>query len=156
MKTKLLFIALLSIGILHAQHKGESMKVKKSIDTFFEGLHKGDTAIIKKVLYKDVGLQTSGFNKEGKSILRSQEMESFLNAVAGKDPNDVWEEKLLNYEIMVDDNLASAWTPYEFYRNGTFSHCGTNSFQLFKNDGHWEIIFLIDTRRTDRCDPDKK
>jgi len=152
MKAKFLIIALFSLCFVQGQNADESLKIRKSIDTFFEGLHKGDTAIIKKVLNKNVILQTSGFDKEGKSVLRSQEMENFLNAVAGKDPKDIWEEKLLSYEILFDDNLASVWTPYKFYRNGVFSHCGVNSFQFFKNNGHWEMIYIIDTRRTDRCE----
>ena len=47
--------------------------------------------------------------------------------------------------------MASVWTPYEFYFNGTFSHCGANSFQLFKEDNQWKIIFLVDIRRRENC-----
>ena len=56
-------------------------------------------------------------------------------------------EKLLLYDIKIDGNLASVWTPYEFYFNEKFSHCGANSFQLFNNNGKWEIIYLVDMRK---------
>jgi hypothetical protein len=131
--------------------ESEKEKVKLTIDTFFEGLHKGDTAIIAKSINKDLKLQTTGVNQEGKTMLRTQSKSNFLNGVAGKNPEDKWFEKLLSYDIKIDGTLASVWTPYEFYRNDEFSHCGTNSFQLYKNNGHWEIVYLIDTRKRSGC-----
>jgi hypothetical protein len=75
-----------------------------------------------------------------------------LTSIANKKPETVYLEKLLSYDIKVDGNLASVWTPYEFYLNGNFSHCGANSFQLFHNNGKWEIIFLVDMRRRESCE----
>ena len=45
--------------------------------------------------------------------------------------------------------MANAWTPYQFWFNDQFSHCGVNSFQLIKVDNTWKIFFLVDTRRKD-------
>ena len=58
------------------------------------------------------------------------------------------EEKILTYKIQVDGTMANVWAPYEFYANGKLSHTGVNSFQLFKDEGIWKIIYLVDTRRT--------
>jgi hypothetical protein len=55
------------------------------------------------------------------------------------------------YNIQIDGAMANAWTSYEFWVNGSFSHCGVNSFQLFKDEGAWKIIYLIDTRRKEGC-----
>ena len=71
-------------------------------------------------------------------------------------PTDDFFEKILSYTIHVDGNLASVWTPYEFYNKGKFSHCGANSFQLFNNNGNWEIIYLVDTRRKNDCKAPQK
>jgi hypothetical protein len=60
-------------------------------------------------------------------------------------------EKLNGYEIKVDGDLASAWTPYEFYVGEEFSHCGVNSFQLLKTADGWKIFHIVDTRRKDNC-----
>jgi hypothetical protein len=48
--------------------------------------------------------------------------------------------------------MAAAWTPYRFYRNGEFSHCGVNSFQLVKMAEGWKIVYIIDTRRKEPCE----
>ena len=70
--------------------------------------------------------------------------------VTAHDPREDGLEQLFE-AIHVDANLASAWTPYEFYVNDKFSHCGVNSFQLVKLKGNWVITYLIDTRRREAC-----
>lgn len=131
--------------------KTDTLKVKKVIETFFEGLHKGDSSIISKTLHKDVKIQTTSTNKLGQNILKTDTKEELLTSVAHKKTTHTYFEKLLSIDVQIDGNLASVWTPYEFYLNGNFSHCGANSFQLFHNNGKWEIIFLVDMRRRDNC-----
>ena len=146
----ILVLILLSLGI-SAQNKSEERAVKKVISTFFDGLHKGDSALLKSTLHQDLKIQTTFTNKKGKKELRTQTKAQLLKGVASKKSADKYLEKLLSYTIKIDGNLASVWTPYEFYFNGNFSHCGANSFQLFNNNGKWEVIYLVDMRRRDNC-----
>ena len=148
----------MTVQIATAQQETENQAIKKVIETFFEGLHKGDSAIMATTLHKDIKIQTTRNNREGDRLLLTETREQLLINVSKKKPTDVYEEKLLSYDIKVDGNLASVWTPYEFYYNGTFSHCGANSFQLFNNNGNWEIIYLVDMRRRGNCNAlkDKK
>lgn len=146
--TIVVFIFSFSVNI-SAQNENE---IKNVIKLFFKGLQNGDTITIKKTLASNIILQTTHFDKEGKSILRTENLDKFLKAVASKKTEDIWEEKLLSYNIQVDANMANVWTPYEFYLNNDFSHCGVNSFQLnLDNSRHWKIIYLIDTRRQKGC-----
>ena len=131
--------------------KINSLKVKKVLETFFDGLHKGDSLIVSTTLHRDIKIQTTSTNKLGENILTTDTKEKLLTSVANKKPEHTYFEKLLSFDIKIDGNLASVWTPYEFYLNGNFSHCGANSFQLFNNNGKWEIIFLVDMRRRDNC-----
>ena len=151
MKKLFVFLLLIALNKVQAQNESSSNEIKKTIHTFFEGMHKGDTTIIGKVISDELKLQTTFINKDGKSILRTETRASFLNAVSKKNPDDIWHEKLMSFDILEDGILASVWTPYEFYFNNEFSHCGVNSFQLFKNNEKWEIIFIVDTRRKDGC-----
>ena len=134
-----------------AQEKQEEIPIKTVIKTFFKGLHKGDSAIISNTLHKEIKIQTTSTNKEGEQILQTDSKIKLLTSIANKKPEHIYLEKLLSFDIKIDGNLASVWTPYEFYFNGKFSHCGANSFQLFNNNGKWEIIFLVDIRRRDNC-----
>lgn len=145
-----LVVFIFSITIT-AQEKDEEKKIKKVIETFFEGLHKGDSTIMKSTLHKEVKIQTTSTNNEGNKILKTESKKELLTSIANKKPEHVYLEKLLSYTIKIDGNLASVWTPYEFYFNDNFSHCGANSFQLFNNNGKWEIIFLVDMRRRENC-----
>ena len=150
-RISILFVLFLSTLAINAQQNKEENRIKKVIETFFEGLHKGDSTIMKTTLHKDIKIQTTGTSRDGNKTLRSQTRKGLLIGVAKKTPKAKYLEKLLSYDIKIDGNLASVWTPYEFYLNGNFSHCGANSFQLFDNNGKWEIIYLVDMRRREDC-----
>lgn len=130
----------------------ETAKVKAAIDTFFEGFHKGDTTMMKSVMMGKFTTQTAFKNKEGKDILRTDDSSKLIEAIANRPADQKWDERLKDYIIKIDGNMANAWTPYEFWFNGNFSHCGVNSFQLFHDNGKWKIIYLIDTRQRTGCD----
>ncbi|WP_299557158.1 nuclear transport factor 2 family protein [Seonamhaeicola sp.] len=129
----------------------EEQKAKATIDTFFEGFHKGDTVLMRSVMSDKVIMQTAFRNKEGKDILVDDSPGNVLKAIATRTVDQKWEERLLSYNIQIDGNMANVWTPYEFWYNDEFHHCGVNSFQLFKNGDAWEIIYMIDTRRRASC-----
>ena len=146
------YLLLLICSIVVAQPSPEE-EVKATVEKFFDGFHKGDTTIMKETLHDNLVMQTAFRNKEGKDILRQDDASKFLNAIATRPDDQKWDERLLDFNIKVDGNMANAWTPYEFWYNGNFSHCGVNSFQLFKDGDHWKIIYLIDTRRRSTCKP---
>ncbi|MEE9408865.1 MAG: nuclear transport factor 2 family protein [Polaribacter sp.] len=147
----LFLIAFVYSIALSAQKNTEEVAVKKVIETFFEGLHKGDSTVMKSTLHKELKIQTTSTNKEGVKNLKTETRKELLINIANKEPTHIYLEKLLSYDIKIDGNLASVWTPYEFYFNGNFSHCGANSFQLFNNNGAWQIIYLVDMRRRENC-----
>ena len=153
MKLKILLF-LLSLLVftnpIEAQQSQED-KIKEVISLFFEGLQSGDTLKIKQTISDKLILQTTFINKDGKSVLKNESVSTFLNSVASKKNEDNWEERLLSYHIQIDDNMANVWTPYKFYLNNKFSHCGVNSFQMFNDGEQWRIIYLIDTRRKQEC-----
>lgn len=146
MKSILYFILLLISAETFAQSEAE---VQKTIETFFEGFHKQDSTLLNQVVYKDVTLQTIAINREGKTILHTEDYDKFIASILSIPENQKFEEKLLSFDIKIDGNMANAWTPYEFWFNDQFSHCGVNSFQLIKVDNAWKIFFLVDTRRKD-------
>lgn len=150
---RIIVVLVLFLGsfLVQAQDQQE-VAIKKVIETFFEGLHKGDSAIVSSTLHKDVRIQTTASNRAGFKMLRTEQRQQLLTNISKKKPTDKYFEKLLSYTIKIDGNLASVWTPYEFYLNDNFSHCGANSFQLFDNNGTWEIIYLVDMRRRGSCE----
>lgn len=106
--------------------------------------------MVKAVFADNAILQTISGKQEGAPALVSGSLQQFLRAV-GTPHTDVWDERITFERIMVDGALASVWTPYRFYLNEKFSHCGVNSFQLMKSPAGWKIIYLVDTRRKEGC-----
>lgn len=151
MKSFFLLLSLLSLTFSFSQSSFSEADAKQVIDTFFEGFHKGDTVLMKSVITNDIVLQTTFMDKEGKNKIVVDPVEGLLNAIANRPEDQKWDERLLDYQIAIDGNLAHVWTPYEFWFNSAFSHCGANSFTLARTDDGWKIIHLIDSRRKSNC-----
>ncbi|MCK0192878.1 nuclear transport factor 2 family protein [Arenibacter sp. F20364] len=151
-KTRIFFsVFWIAMGIVNAQDNGEKM-VKNTIDSFFEAFHKQDSTALKETVSKDIVIQTIGKNGDGREVVKTDNFSHFLKSIVSIPSTTKFEEKLLSYSIQIDGAMANAWTSYEFWVNGSFSHCGVNSFQLFNDQGVWKIIYLIDTRRKEGCD----
>jgi len=151
MKNLLCTICLLLAGILTAQSSFTETDAIYIIDTFFDGFHQGDTVVMKSVMAPDMKMQTAFSTPTGAHMVSNGNAEDFINAIANRPANQLWDEKLLDYSVQIDGNLAHVWTPYEFYVNGNFSHCGANAFTLAKMDNGWRIIHIIDSRRKVSC-----
>jgi hypothetical protein len=124
----------------------QNEEVKDVIVTFFKGFHAKDSIIIKSVCAKNMILQSIAESSKGSQI-KNQIPQDFYRSIATIPVNMKFEERLLDYSIQVDGSMAHVWTPYEFYLNDKFSHKGVNAFTLFKDNGQWKIVYLIDTRR---------
>ncbi|MDC8004660.1 nuclear transport factor 2 family protein [Aureisphaera galaxeae] len=149
---RILFILCLSFSFFGtAQNDFSEAEAKQLIDTFFEGFHKGDTLMMRGTLAKDVKLQTAFTDKEGTPHLSTGPLDRLLTSIANRPAEQKWDERLLDYKVSIDGNLAHVWTPYEFWVNDTFSHCGANAFTLAKMEDGWKIIHLIDSRRRSSC-----
>lgn len=151
MKTLLLMALLLGSFALLAQ-ESEELKVQRTIEAFFDGFHKQDSMLIKQTVSDGIIAQTIGRKKDGSTAMRTEDFGRFLKSIVSIPDSVNFKEKLLSFNIQVDGAMANAWTPYEFWYNDAFSHCGVNSFQLFKDGEVWKIIYLIDTRRKKGCE----
>ena len=125
-------------------------EVEAVINTMFQGMYEGDSAMVNSVMGADVRMETTATNKEGEAVLFQGSLERFLSAV-GTPHDEIWDERVSNLKIMVDDNLAIAWMDYSFYAGDKFSHCGVNAMSLFRSPEGWKIVYLVDTRRKEAC-----
>lgn len=124
----------------------QNEEVKDVIVTFFKGFHAKDSTIIKSVCAENMILQSIAESSKGSQI-NNQIPQDFYRSIASIPSTMLFEERLLDYSIKVDGAMAHVWTPYEFYVNNKLSHKGVNAFTLFKDNGLWKIVYLIDTRR---------
>lgn len=146
----LLTVLFFYIADVQAQNKTED-SVKAAVNKLFDGMRAGDGALVRAAFTDSAILQTTGRGKDGKVMVRTQQVAGFADFVS-KQKAGAADERIEFETIRIDGPLAIVWTPYKFYFNGQFSHCGVNSFQLVQLNGEWKIQYLIDTRRKDGCE----
>lgn len=141
-----LFITLFIISsTAFAQKSHEKQAVKQVIQNMFTAMQTGDTALFRSCFAPKVIFQTI-VTKENQTQVKSEDFEAFLKSLT-KYSKGALDERIEFKGVHEDGTLASAWTPYQFYYQGKFSHQGVNSFQLVKLGDTWKIQYLIDTRR---------
>lgn len=126
--------------------------VKATINKMFAAMKDGDGTAFKAAFADSAILQTITRTKEGRTLVKTDGVAEFAGFVS-KLKKDSADERINFEAVKIDGPLAIAWTPYKFYYNGSFSHCGVNSFQLVRFEGVWKIQYLIDTRRRAGCQP---
>jgi hypothetical protein len=146
------FLLLLTLFIITTRGNSQTAEdsVKAVINDMFTAMKNGDENLFRSVFSDSVVMQTIRRNKERTTIVVNESLNEFAQFV-GTLKKDSADERISFETIKIDGPLAIAWTPYKFFYNGTFSHCGVNSFQLVRFEGKWKIQYLIDTRRKE-CD----
>jgi len=144
----LLFVS--GIGAQAQTTPVETQAVKQTITAFFDGMRQGDSTMVRRTLAAGAVLHGIGGKLGQPPTLETNSTNGFLKAVGTPHPQ-VWDERIQFEQVLIDANLASVWTPYEFYLGSKFSHCGYNSFQLVKLTDGWKIAHVIDTRRKEKC-----
>jgi hypothetical protein len=147
---KLLFLStfLLLTNLSFAQSEDEKA-VKAVVVRLFEGMQKHDSTMIRACFHSSARMQSVGADRKTGVIGLTTEasIDGFVKSIGSIPMNVSIEERVLSYEIRIDAQMATAWTPYELYVNQKRQHCGVDAFQFFKTDKGWKIISLADTRR---------
>ncbi len=127
------------------------IQAKQTVLDFFEAFHKGDTTQLRKTMDVNMTMQTISKSKDGEIKTIVGDVKNFLKVIHDRPKEQKWLEKLLSFKIDANKDIAQIWTPYEFYVNDQFSHCGINVFQLFNNGTSWKIMAIADTRNREGC-----
>ena len=133
-------------------HSEDEKAVKAVVVQLFEGMQKHDSTMVRACFHPSARLQEIGENRKTGSveITTNNTMDGFVKSIGSMPITMQIEERELDSEIRIDAQMATAWTKYEFYRNGKISHCGIDSFQFYKTDKGWKILSLTYTRK--KCD----
>ena len=146
--SSLLALIILSFDATPVSAQSPEDDVRATIDTLFDGMRAGDSTMVSSVFYK--GAQMGRAVDQG---LRAgtKATKGFLNAI-GTPHDEVWDERIWDVKIHVDQRLASVWMEFAFHLDDTLHHCGVNSMQLYRTDEGWKIAYLVDTDRGMDCE----
>jgi hypothetical protein len=118
------------------------------VTTLFDGMREKDEAKLRSVFHADARLHNAEAPDQGTPI------ESFLQNLLAS-PAEL-DEVTFDEQVLVDGALAVAWTPYNFFADGEFSHCGVDAFTMVRTPAGWKILQIVDTRVREGCDPSRR
>jgi hypothetical protein len=114
---------------------------------FFDALAARDGAALRKLCLPEARIQSIR-PAQGSAAVRSRSLEELLEALASSREPQL--ERMWSPTVHLQGRIAIVWTPYDFHRNGTFSHSGTDTFTFLKTDQGWRIAALAYTVEPDR------
>jgi hypothetical protein len=149
MKKTLFLLAFLGFFETTFAQSEDEKAVKAVVVQLFEGMQKHDSTMIRACFHPSARMQSIGVNRKTGIVDLTTEntIDGFAKSIGSLPAATQIEERVLSYEIRVDAQMATAWTPYELYVNEKKIHCGVDAFQLFKTDKGWKILTIADTRR---------
>ena len=124
-------------------------EVLAAVQAFFDGLAGGPEAL--RATRLDDGSVTRLRERDGVvewDILSFADMSDSLGASEARMLERMWDAT-----VLVHGPLAQVWTPYDFYVNGEFSHCGVDSFTLVKTAEGWTVSGVAYTVEPSGCEP---
>jgi len=140
----LTLLALLAPLAAHAaapSDPDESQAVLAPIQAMFDGMAHRDAAAIKAPLLAGGSLVLM---RDGQPVRMS--FDDFAARVARPGTTQI-EERIHDPLIRVDNDLAVVWAPFDFLSDGKVDHCGTDLFNLVRQNGKWLIASVADTGR---------
>lgn len=147
------FLILLTVLFTASAAKAQTAEdsVKAVINQLFSAMKNADPEKLKACFADSMLLQTIARTKDGELVVHTEPAAAFTESIK-KLPAGAADEQIVFESVKVDGPLAQVWTPYKFYYNGQFSHCGVNSFQVVRFKSGWKIQYIIDTRRRTGCE----
>lgn len=135
-----------------AEHDDPEAEALALIRRLFDGVLESDTAAIRDAFAPGFpGLVSAFRGQDGVARVNFTAMDEWL-AGLGRTAAGSLEEKYTVARTHVDDGLVTVVTPYGFYFNGNFSHCGVDVFLVAETEAGWKIVGLADTRRRQDCE----
>ncbi|MCI0432065.1 MAG: Type 1 glutamine amidotransferase-like domain-containing protein [Gemmatimonadetes bacterium] len=119
-----------------------------TVQRLFDAMRAADSAAVRRLFHPEAKLFVPD-TRDGRPTVTVSTLDSFVRAIGAS--NQRLDERFYQPEVRLDANLATVWTPYDFYRGSEFSHCGIDAFHLARTTSGWTILQIAYTRRTEGC-----
>ena len=107
----------------------------------------GDSAAMLRLVYPDGQVTATGMRASGGG-LRQQSWTEFARRVT---PDGRFTETISDPAIEVDGDIAMVWAPFVVRVGGKVTNCGTDHFDLVRDNGIWKVMNLTFSSRTTGC-----
>jgi 16S rRNA G1207 methylase RsmC len=119
----------------------EKAAVLHVIKQTFKAMLTADTVLLKSCFAPGAIMHVVQ-NQKDSVIVRTSRATDFIANIGKQQPGSL-DERSFDEIIYIDREIATAWAPYTFHRNGVFSHKGIDSFQFVKLKDGWKIQYLM-------------
>jgi len=113
-----------------SNNDAEKVAVLNVIKQTFKAMLTADTVLLKSCFAPGAIMHVVQ-NQKDSVVVRTSKVADFVASIGKQQPGSL-DERSFDESIYIDRELASAWAPYTFHRNGQFSHKGIDSFQFVK------------------------
>lgn len=128
--------------------------VLQVVRDLFDGMREKDEDKLRGVFHADARLHSTQVGPDGSPRTGTSEVDTFIaNVLAAQAMLD---EVTFDETVLVSDNLAMAWTPYNLFVDDRFQHCGVDLFNMIRTEEGWKVLQLTDTRTREGCDPERR
>ena len=126
----------------------ERQAVLATVDSLLTAMSRRDVAASRNLLIPGAVLQ-SILDVETPGLPRTQSDTAYLHALSAD--TSALRERIWAPTTQVAGTMAVVWASYDFHVSGHFSHCGVDSFTLFKTVSGWQIASVAYTIRQSGC-----
>lgn len=123
--------------IADRERTDEEAAVLTTVQRLFETMTAKDSAGARAVLDPEGDFVSVRWNADGERVVRRTSNRDYLEGLASR--TETYLERMWESEVRIHGPIAVVWTPYDFYIDGDFSHCGVDAFQLLRTEAGWII-----------------
>jgi len=127
--------------------RSERDQVVAVVQQFFDSMAARDVALAKRVMVPEGRF----FSTREDGQVRSFTNQEFIDGLPKR--KEAVLERMWNPDVRIQGGIAVLWTRYDFYRDGAFSHCGVDAFDLVKTPEGWKISGGVYTVERTGCPP---
>lgn len=127
----------------------EREAVLKVVQAFFDTMAAKDVDGARQILQPQGRFHAMRM-RDGKPDVRAFSNEEYFADL--KASQQAMRERMWNPEVRIHGLIATVWTPYDFWIDGKFSHCGIDAFDLIRTEEGWKIAggsYTIESK----CEP---
>ena len=128
----------------HMPSDADRAAILTTVQSLFDALGERDTELLTAILHPDILMRSVERSAEGERSASTSTLEGMVARLEADGPRMT--ERMWDPEVRISGDLATVWTPYDFYVGEDLSHCGADAFILMREGGDWQITSLSWTR----------
>lgn len=129
----------------------EDAEVLAAAQAIFAPLESGDGAALLALVYPDGRVTARGTLRGGFTGMRST---SWTDYAARMKPGQGFVERITSPVVEVDGDVAVVWAKFTVAIGGKTASCGTDHFDLVRENGVWKVMNITFSSRVTGC-PDQ-